>query len=61
VTGNHIIYIPVMLMVGFVIGWILGRKALQSELVIRKEKIRRRKQRRAAAAEQESAEPSATP
>mgnify|MGYP006928373322 CR=1 FL=1 len=48
-TGNHIIYIPVMLMLGFVIGWILGRKALQSEIAIRKEKIRRRKERKAAA------------
>ena len=45
-TAAHFIYIPVCLLIGIVIGWILGSRAAQdaylAELRRREEKARRR-------------------
>ena len=30
-TGNHIFYIPMMIMVGLVIGFVLGRRSMAAE------------------------------
>ena len=45
-TGDHFIFIPAVLIVGFVIGFIVGRRAVLAEIEARKEKVRRRKARR---------------
>ena len=42
-TGSHVFYIPMMIIVGLVIGFILGRKAMAAEI----EQQRRREERRA--------------
>lgn len=45
-TAEHLIYIPVVLALGFVIGFIVGRKSLLAQLEARRETIKRRKARR---------------
>lgn len=42
-TSSHIFYIPMMVLVGLVLGFVLGRKAAVAEL----EQQRRREERRA--------------
>jgi hypothetical protein len=45
ITGAHFIYIPFVLLIGVVIGWVLGSRAAQdafaAELRRREEKVRR--------------------
>ena len=55
-TGDHVIFIPAVLMVGFILGFIVGRKTLLAQLEARKEEIRRRKARRRAAQASEASE-----
>jgi heme exporter protein D len=42
-TSSHIFYIPMMIIVGLIIGFLLGRKAMLAEI----EQQRRREERRA--------------
>lgn len=34
-TSEHVIFIPVVLLVGFVIGWVLGSKAARQQMADR--------------------------
>jgi hypothetical protein len=43
-TAGHFIFIPAVLIIGIVIGWILGSRAAQDALAMEK---RKREQRRA--------------
>ena len=47
-TGDHIFFIPAVLLVGLVIGAIIGRKMAAAEGAARREEIRRRKARQPA-------------
>ncbi len=54
-TGDHVFFIPAVLMVGFVLGVIVGRRSALAQEAARREAIRRRKAR-AADGQQESSE-----
>ncbi|MGM0575469.1 MAG: hypothetical protein ACQEXJ_07035 [Myxococcota bacterium] len=56
-TTSHIFYIPLMLLVGLVLGVVLGRRsvAAAAEEEARREERRRRRRERLAAAEGEEA------
>lgn len=47
-TSNHIFYIPLILIAGAVIGFLLGRKAVLGELEQQQRREERREARRAA-------------
>jgi len=51
VTSDHVIFIPAVLMIGFVAGFVIGRKTLLSQLEARRDAVRRRKARRQAEAQ----------
>ncbi len=53
-TSDHVIFIPAVLMIGFVAGFVIGRKTLLSQIQARREALRRRKARRAAKGTPES-------
>ena len=44
-TSAHFIFIPVVLFVGFVIGWILGSRAAQDAMAMEMKKRQSREQR----------------
>lgn len=48
-TSAHVIFIPAILLVGFVLGFVIGRKTLIAQLEAAKENLRKRKERRQAA------------
>ncbi len=57
-TGAHIFYIPLLLFVGLVVGWVLGKRKAESEIAghsrqqeTRAERAERRRQRRGGADE----------
>ena len=57
-SSAHVIYIGVILMIGFVGGFVWGRKTLTEQLERRKEELRRRKAaRQAREAEGSTADP----
>ena len=39
-TAQHIIYIPFVLMIGLIAGWILGARAVRSELERKKRRMK---------------------
>ena len=43
---DHIIYIPMILMLGLVLGWVLGSRATRNQITREKERAERREQRR---------------
>lgn len=47
-TAGHFIYIPVVLLVGVVIGWILGSRAAADAMAMQQKKREERAQRKAA-------------
>jgi hypothetical protein len=47
-TGDHVFFIPAILLIGFVLGTLVGRRSALAQEVARKEAIRRRKARQAA-------------
>ena len=47
-TSDHVIFIPAILAVGFVLGFIIGRKTLLTQLEAKRDAMRRRKDRRKA-------------
>ena len=46
-TSAHVIYIPVVVALGFVVGWTLGGRAARTDLVKEREREERRAQRKA--------------
>ena len=48
-SGDHLIYIPVILVIGFVLGFVFGRKSLIRQMQERRALVKRRKERRAMA------------
>lgn len=46
-TSAHVIYIPVLLALGLVIGWTLGGRATRTDLAKEREREERRAQRKA--------------
>lgn len=44
-TGDHVFFIPAVLLVGFVLGLITGRRSALAQEAARREAIRRRKAR----------------
>lgn len=46
---SHVIYIPAVLLLGLVVGWILGSRATRNDLLREKEREKRRAERRARA------------
>lgn len=56
-TGSHIIYIPAVLVVGFVLGLILGRRAALTQVEARRDALRRRKALRKKRAAEAAAPP----
>jgi hypothetical protein len=47
-TAGHFIYIPVMLLVGIVIGWVLGSRAAADAMAMEQRKREERAQRKTA-------------
>lgn len=47
-SAGHFIYIPVMLLVGVVIGWVLGSRAAADAIAMEQRKREERAQRKAA-------------
>jgi len=47
-SAGHFIYIPVMLLVGVVIGWVLGSRAAADAMAMEQRKREERAQRKAA-------------
>lgn len=58
-TAAHVIYIPAMLMLGVVLGYILGSRAARDALLAEQARKEARAARRAAAARPNQPEPSA--
>lgn len=48
-TAGHFIYIPVIMLVGVVIGWVLGSRAAADAIAMETRKREERAQRKAAA------------
>lgn len=48
-TAGHFIYIPVILLVGVVVGWVLGSRAAADAIAMEQKKREERAQRKAAA------------
>ena len=46
-TAGHFIYIPVMLLIGIVLGWVLGSRAAADALAMEQKKREERAQRKA--------------
>ncbi len=59
-TSDHIFFIPAVLVVGFVLGLIAGRRSAAASEAARKEAIRRRKAREQADLVRSSEGPSAS-
>ena len=51
-TTGHIFFIPLVLLVGFVLGLMVGRKSVEAAIEEEKRLAKRRQMRRAAATEQ---------
>ena len=49
-TAGHFIYIPVMLLIGVVLGWVLGSRAAADAMAMEQRKREERAQRKAAPA-----------
>ncbi len=47
-TAGHFIYIPVMLLIGVVLGWVLGSRAAADAMAMEQRKREERAQRKAA-------------
>ncbi|MEP7116584.1 MAG: hypothetical protein ABI880_03310 [Acidobacteriota bacterium] len=45
-TAGHFIYIPVMLLIGIVIGWVLGSRAAADAMAMERRKREERAQRK---------------
>ena len=45
-TGNHIFYIPMMIMVGLVIGFVLGRRSMAAEIEYEERRAARKEARK---------------
>jgi uncharacterized protein YneF (UPF0154 family) len=45
-TGNHIFYIPMMIMVGLVIGFMLGRRSMAAEIEYEQRRAARKEARK---------------
>jgi hypothetical protein len=54
-TTAHIIYIPVILLLGFVGGWVMGSRATHNEIARQKEREEAREARRAERAARKAA------
>ena len=48
-TSDHVFFIPAVLLVGFVVGLLVGRRSALAQEAARREEIKRRKARQAAA------------
>ena len=48
-SAGHFIYIPVILLVGVVVGWVLGSRAAADAMAMEQKKREERAQRKAAA------------
>ncbi len=46
-TAGHFIYIPVMLLIGVVLGWVLGSRAAADAMAMEQRKREERAQRKA--------------
>jgi len=53
---DHLFYIPIILTIGFILGFVFGRKSLVQQMEERREMLRRRKERQKAAAEGKASE-----
>ena len=47
-TAGHFIYIPVILLIGIVLGWVLGSRAAADAMAMEQRKREERAQRKAA-------------
>lgn len=54
---DHLFYIPIILVIGFILGFVFGRKSLIQQMEERRELIRRRKERQKAKAKNTPSEP----
>jgi hypothetical protein len=55
-SADHLFYIPIILVIGFILGFVFGRKSLIRQMEERREMLRRRKERQKAKAEGEASE-----
>lgn len=53
-TTDHFFYIPIILMLGFIAGLLLGRRAGANAVIAEQEREERRRTRRAARAQQKA-------
>ena len=49
-SADHLFYIPIILIIGFILGFVFGRKSLVQQMEDRREMLRRRKERQQAKA-----------
>jgi heme exporter protein D len=54
-TGNHIFYIPMMIMIGLVIGFVLGRRSMAAEIEYEQRRAARKEARQQRKAERSTA------